>query len=1380
MRSKRWFFSICAIVILLTAHLVIGESTTAAGFTMLDESLVNIDVTESNTALELSVSFTDAINLSNVQENHQFPAIGRWVRVPDRGELEFDWRVTRQKRVTGDPPGDNPQARLNVPPVEPVVIGRPMVMRGVRVVPIRFNPVIWDEVEGKYVISDGFEVTIQSIGGRGINEVEVFDRPPSRDFDRMMEALLVNPPRRDDPEQYMPGGYLLVANDDYYGAVDEFADWKRSAGHPVEILTFDPGATTTEILRELIQDIYQDYRFEHIVFFGNENADPPLLIPFDTDDYYDVYFAQLEGDDPLPDATVGSFNCLTEENLTCAVRRAISYQSEPYYDNVEWFTKAGVAVGMCSVPEDLSPSYTGKWVAEVLRRRGFDDIATSFYADNEVDDPTPMVRDLYNNRCNFILVRAHQNNFDADEIEETGVYPFHFLVSSGTLSGAFNRAFRMGTSDDMRGPSAGFGHAGSPRTNVANALAGGLMEALFLLDIDSYGWAKNYAVANMIRVMPDDDADYVFGYYYSWRYYGDPGQFCWRGAPEELEVRYDDGFDPDQTTFPVRVIGLDDDEPIGGAVICITQDEGINLVRQTDAEGWVHFTFESGDMNENDLHVTVTGENLYPHAGVVESVDSDILLVPEITEFDDEGGGDGDGIPEPGETVGFLLGLRNRGEEVFHVDMVWGSRIHISSLSSWAESEANVGLNEHIPPQQVYFVGWIEVRILEGCPDGEQINMGVEVVPIGFGDECTTGFSFEVEAPSLEFADIELMDGLEPGSETEFVVFVANRGRVNTEELEARLVSMSPFILVTNPAADYSPIEVDDTIVNDVPFGVRAREEIIPGSIAEFMLILEGDPGVLDTLYFSLPVGEAEEGDPLGPDEYGYIALDNLDDDVAWADAPEYAWLDISPWGGGDVEGNLLDLPVNGEGDESVLVDLPFTFRYYGEEFDRITVCSNGWIAMGDQTELVNQQNWVMPGFDGAFGMIAVFWDRLECQTRSDGVFTYYDQQNGKFYIEWHTGVIVDYDEWHVNIFEMALFDPEAYETPTGDSPILFMYNTVNNVQIRWEANAHCTVGISSPDGKEGLTYTYWGEYPAECAELADGRAILWTTIVYEEQTGTVSGKVTRYIDSTAVAGATVSTSNGFETVTDDEGTYLLENVEAGVFEVTVSAEGYGELTEEGVELEAEGEIELDFLLPHGWLVVEPDSIYMELEWPMGRDDGFLNLSNEGNYDLVYTITFNCDFIVFEPMEGAIEYEQEVDIVATINAEEIEPGHYEYELIINNDTPVSPIIVPVVIDVLGFEGDLEPDIPDDFIMSEPYPNPFNSTASVRFGLPRDSYTVLHLFDINGRRVGSLGEGDYSPGWHRVMIDAADLPTGLYFVMMEAGDFRAVRRALLVR
>jgi hypothetical protein len=246
---------------------------------------------------------------------------------------------------------------------------------------------------------------------------------------------------------------------------------------------------------------------------------------------------------------------------------------------------------------------------------------------------------------------------------------------------------------------------------------------------------------------------------------------------------------------------------------------------------------------------------------------------------------------------------------------------------------------------------------------------------------------------------------------------------------------------------------------------------------AKFRLILSNDE-ILDTLHFEMPIGFASVGDALGPDKYGYFALDDLDAGNAFADPIEFDWIEINP----NVEdrdflGAAFELPGEEEPDVSFLVRLPFPFRYYGQEYREITICSNGWIAVGDQTNLMNQQNWDMPGINGAYGMIAPFWDRLRYERAGDGVYSFYDEDNARYIIEWVTGVNLD-GELRPNVFECILYDPTACPAVSWDSPFVFQYETVNNGRGSGKANHHCTVGISSPDGKDGLTYTYWNNYP--------------------------------------------------------------------------------------------------------------------------------------------------------------------------------------------------------------------------------------------------------------------------------------------------------------
>jgi len=77
--------------------------------------------------------------------------------------------------------------------------------------------------------------------------------------------------------------------------------------------------------------------------------------------------------------------------------------------------------------------------------------------------------------------------------------------------------------------------------------------------------------------------------------------------------------------------------------------------------------------------------------------------------------------------------------------------------------------------------------------------------------------------------------------------------------------------------------------------------------------------------------------------------------------------------------------------------------------------------------------------------------------------------------------------------------------------------------------------------------------------------------------------------------------------------------------------------------------------------------------------------------------------------------------------------------------------------------------PSSFILSS-YPNPFNSSATIRFALPTPGMVSVTLVDPLGRRVQEMTPSSwFEAGWHRLSLDAAHLPAGKYFVVLHTGE-----------
>lgn len=125
----------------------------------------------------------------------------------------------------------------------------------------------------------------------------------------------------------------------------------------------------------------------------------------------------------------------------------------------------------------------------------------------------------------------------------------------------------------------------------------------------------------------------------------------------------------------------------------------------------------------------------------------------------------------------------------------------------------------------------------------------------------------------------------------------------------------------------------------------------------------------------------------------------------------------------------------------------------------------------------------------------------------------------------------------------------------------------------------------------------------------------------------------------------------------------------------------------------------------------------------------------------------------------------------------IDPGNTLSEIHESNNTGWAPLRTTV-----GMETDIDdaPILPEGFTLHANYPNPFNPATTIGFTLNRPEEIRLAVYDVLGREVAVLIEGQKVAGDHSVAFDASTLSSGVYIYRLETANRAEVRTMMLVK
>jgi hypothetical protein len=88
--------------------------------------------------------------------------------------------------------------------------------------------------------------------------------------------------------------------------------------------------------------------------------------------------------------------------------------------------------------------------------------------------------------------------------------------------------------------------------------------------------------------------------------------------------------------------------------------------------------------------------------------------------------------------------------------------------------------------------------------------------------------------------------------------------------------------------------------------------------------------------------------------------------------------------------------------------------------------------------------------------------------------------------------------------------------------------------------------------------------------------------------------------------------------------------------------------------------------------------------------------------------------------------------------------------------------------------------PVGYMLQQNYPNPFNPGTEISFSLAKSSFVTLEIYNSLGQKVATLINNEMNSGSHKIKFNASDLSSGVYYYKIDAGEFQAVKKMLVLQ
>ncbi len=952
-----------------------------------------------------------------------------------------------------------------------------------------FNPLIRSENHIFYMKSAEIEVV-----GKG---VENFVNEVSEAFLPLYKALVVN--YDDCYLTQLPikrPAMLIISHNSLAIKLVEYLKWKKSCGYEVSVITKETIGTnpTTNQIKQAITDFYNqaENKPEFLLLLGDSNAGcyfqiPTFTVtsPINTNDASDHPYSTIVGDDYFPELLVGRMCIDTDQELENILSKTIRYEKFLSPNTNGWQTRALVVAGNYAdgaltptTPVDMS-----RWIYHKLKDDGYTQVDTVFYPPLTTQGTEQIVNKL-SAGAQYVTYRGWGSangwafpEFYRNHLELTnngGKLAVVFSIVCGT--GDYNHTtydpcfgeywMKKGTTTNPDGAVAFVGPTYlHTSTHLNNSISSGMIAGIFDEGIRIFGSSVMRGKIELYNNNPNDlaNGEIVDFYFKTYNMLCDPSLNLWKLEPHTMTCDLPNEVDQSTNSLEISV------PAINQGVVTSTKDN-LTYTYAKIVNGYALLPIDNSQTG--NIKITITSRNFLPITKTINVTQNNNIGIVgyEISN----------GSLYSGSTSTITLSVKN-----FKTEAITNASAVVSSNSSYItlpNSNLTIGNMAANETKTVNF----DVNTLTSCPNNADIQFNLLFSPTQNNAKFSTiagGLYFSVESVTIpSSANI-----INPGETKSVRVAIKNISQVTANNTQCVIHPMNTAVSVDENPISIGSINPDNT--QNIDFDLTVQTDCFVGREVKFYATFTTEDGIVTHNYFTMTIGVVGTNAPTGPDNYGYFAYDHTD--TAYDQAPVYSWVEIDPDNGGSGIQTLL-------GDDiSFITDLP-TFKYYGQNYNRVTICSNGWISLGESDDH-DFRNWIIPSSLGPNAMIAPYFDDLKGLYNPSTVpvswapmhVCYYnDTANNRFIVEWNE----TYSAF--NNTSLEKFQVILYPNSTRDGDIVFQYHTIDNPAA---SNNFATVGIENFFSTDGICYSYANIYPPSALPLQANLAIKYTTIAPDD-----------------------------------------------------------------------------------------------------------------------------------------------------------------------------------------------------------------------------------------------------------------------------------------